>query len=758
MLTSFADELTKIAVSPLIKEMAKSTLFGMGIEGVLNRDATPLSVVREGAGFGVGDVGATALAKGLGFGRLGQLAAGMIGGSALANALRKRFNENPVRHAIDKLPDTPEFQPIKQASLLGETALDRILLGAAVGGVTGAAVDKKHRVRGALAGALLGGLAGRGGHELAMLSGLTKKASPMRKKTAAAAKSVLTPQSSNVSGYSYDPSTQALNVTYKGGGTYTYKGVKANAVKALKRNKSVGKTINKLRAGLEYEKVAKQTEAWSEERERNQVMKGELGGLAGQLGLSAAMIPLLSKRTTESLATSTKRTSAMAKAMGLPYEHTTVVRGSPAFAGTMNEVKGPRAWATREQGKVVGPILHLPERSAREAIIAHELGHYKNKLNFSPRYHQIQDISRLLTGGIGGRLATGALAGQLAGELGTPSYIPAAVGAAIAAPTLFEEAAASARAAKHMMATHGNVRGLVRSLGLLPALATYTAPVAIPALITHLRKKYREEVGATKQDKLDWNNSSINKLGQQTAFGEDHYDEADDAGWKDHLPGGEADDKFPSDFDFDALDKGMKHELEHTKDRNIAMEIAMDHLTEDKNYYDKLKKVEAGEEKTSMLRERIREGGASILGSMAAQRRSMMKAAGVAKKQISFDGLPLKIEHEPGDIRSGKSKDGKTWSRKMSASYGYIPGTKGMGEDGDAVDIYLASDPVPGKVYVVKQNKKDGSFDESKNMIGYASAADAKSAYLKHMPAWAFGSMVSESWDTFKGKYGKKAA
>jgi hypothetical protein len=29
---------------------------------------------------------------------------------------------------------------------------------------------------------------------------------------------------------------------------------------------------------------------------------------------------------------------------------------------------------------------------------------------------------------------------------------------------------------------------------------------------------------------------------------------------------------------------------------------------------------------------------------------------------------------------------------------------------------------------------------------------------MKHMPEWAFGSMESESWDSFKGKYGKQAA
>lgn len=60
----------------------------------------------------------------------------------------------------------------------------------------------------------------------------------------------------------------------------------------------------------------------------------------------------------------------------------------------------------------------------------------------------------------------------------------------------------------------------------------------------------------------------------------------------DKIPGGLADDKKPSDFDAKALAQGMKVEMEHTSDHKIATEIAMDHLTEDLEYYDKLKTIE----------------------------------------------------------------------------------------------------------------------------------------------------------------------
>lgn len=61
---------------------------------------------------------------------------------------------------------------------------------------------------------------------------------------------------------------------------------------------------------------------------------------------------------------------------------------------------------------------------------------------------------------------------------------------------------------------------------------------------------------------------------------------------EDILPGGKADAKSPKDFDQNQLKIGTQHELEHTKDVNIAREIAMDHLSEDPDYYKKLKKVE----------------------------------------------------------------------------------------------------------------------------------------------------------------------
>lgn len=61
---------------------------------------------------------------------------------------------------------------------------------------------------------------------------------------------------------------------------------------------------------------------------------------------------------------------------------------------------------------------------------------------------------------------------------------------------------------------------------------------------------------------------------------------------KEKIVGGLGDNRPDSDFDPTELRKGMHVEEEHTRDTAIAKEIAKDHLTEDKDYYKKLAKME----------------------------------------------------------------------------------------------------------------------------------------------------------------------
>ena len=59
------------------------------------------------------------------------------------------------------------------------------------------------------------------------------------------------------------------------------------------------------------------------------------------------------------------------------------------------------------------------------------------------------------------------------------------------------------------------------------------------------------------------------------------------------IPGGKADNIPLLNFDHESLKEGVKVEMEHTTDRNIALEIVTDHLVEDPQYYVKLRAIES---------------------------------------------------------------------------------------------------------------------------------------------------------------------
>lgn len=60
---------------------------------------------------------------------------------------------------------------------------------------------------------------------------------------------------------------------------------------------------------------------------------------------------------------------------------------------------------------------------------------------------------------------------------------------------------------------------------------------------------------------------------------------------RDALKGGKGDGTKNSDFPKKQIRMGTKIEREHTKSNKIASEIARDHLSEDRQYYTKLKKA-----------------------------------------------------------------------------------------------------------------------------------------------------------------------
>jgi hypothetical protein len=104
------------------------------------------------------------------------------------------------------------------------------------------------------------------------------------------------------------------------------------------------------------------------------------------------------------------------------------------------------------------------------------------------------------------------------------------------------------------------------------------------------------------------------------------------------------------------------------------------------------------------------------------------KAGNYKKRHISVHGLDISIENERGSTRSGVGKDGKPWSVKMPAPYGYIRRTEGA--DGDHVDCYIGPHIKSPHVWVVDQHDAGSKrFDEHKCFLGFASEQQVRRTY-----------------------------
>lgn len=132
---------------------------------------------------------------------------------------------------------------------------------------------------------------------------------------------------------------------------------------------------------------------------------------------------------------------------------------------------------------------------------------------------------------------------------------------------------------------------------------------------------------------------------------------------------------------------------------------------------------------------------------------AQLEAGNYKKRHMRFQGLDISIENPAGSVRSGKDRDGHEWRTKMVNHYGYIRGS--MGVDKDHVDCYVGPVKDADTAYVVHQRKAGDwkSFDEDKVMLGFASEADAKAAYLKHYDDPRFlGPITAMPMEEFKRK------
>lgn len=107
------------------------------------------------------------------------------------------------------------------------------------------------------------------------------------------------------------------------------------------------------------------------------------------------------------------------------------------------------------------------------------------------------------------------------------------------------------------------------------------------------------------------------------------------------------------------------------------------------------------------------------------------KAAGnYVMGHINIRGFKITIENAKGSFRKYKDEKGNECQNEMKNHYGYFSNT--TGRDGDHVDVFIGEYLDFDKVYVVDQNKPDGTFDESKVMLGFKTIDEAKKAYFSN--------------------------
>ena len=127
------------------------------------------------------------------------------------------------------------------------------------------------------------------------------------------------------------------------------------------------------------------------------------------------------------------------------------------------------------------------------------------------------------------------------------------------------------------------------------------------------------------------------------------------------------------------------------------------------------------------------------------------KIAGNYKKgHINIHGLQISIKTPKGGYRKYRLPNGEIGKNKMPCHYGYF--TKTIGHDGDAIDVFIGDNFKSDKIFAIDQNFEDGNFDETKIMLNFASASDAKRAYLdSYSKDWkGFRCITETDFDSFK--------
>jgi hypothetical protein len=150
----------------------------------------------------------------------------------------------------------------------------------------------------------------------------------------------------------------------------------------------------------------------------------------------------------------------------------------------------------------------------------------------------------------------------------------------------------------------------------------------------------------------------------------------------DRLPGGLADALTPMHFDPEQLRFGTDVEMEHTSDRGLAQEIAMDHLAEDPAYYKKLVLIHNPSRAA---------WGWGIVAAAAALTAVGVGAAWVARRRL-LDLGRLTCAEDNGVVGVDVNYYGEYWAQRGRKSYWRA--RRAGATDAESIALYILRDEV----------------------------------------------------------------
>jgi hypothetical protein len=187
-----------------------------------------------------------------------------------------------------------------------------------------------------------------------------------------------------------------------------------------------------------------------------------------------------------------------------------------------------------------------------------------------------------------------------------------------------------------------------------------------------------------------------------------------------------------------------KSELEYRIEADVYTKESIEYLENSLNeILSSIKKREIKEEKVKPLKQAEKEVDTN-------PSEAQIEAGNYKKGHTTIQGMEITIENPKGSVREGTDEEGKRWKTKLNNTYGYFKRTKG--KDGDQIDVFIGDNLESDKIFVVDQNNPDGSFDESKVMMGFNSIKEAKDAYLSnYSKGWqGLGKITYSPLNTFK--------